>query len=96
TALLVPYHAERTRMGRFVDGIDVLKAAYDIGLAARRVPVIMPVSVFATVAFEAKLHHQDPAFQHWFERSVCVLHGPFEDHATHVSTLTAWLEHVRR
>ena len=90
--LLVPFHAARDRFGRFTDGLDVLVAAYETGRLRHGTPIIMPVSVFALVAFEGKLRHQSPTFQHWFGQSVCVLNGPFGDHAMHATRVRAYLD----
>lgn len=88
-ALLIPFHVKDGR-----NGIQVLKALQESDAITPRVPIVMPISLFAALAFRGALAKEDQEFKSWFENHVCVLNGPFEEHEPHVLGLRNYLARI--
>ncbi len=77
--LVVPFHVVRTPDGKRTNGLELLAGLREKVPWAREVPVVMPVSLFATVAFDAAWRTANAA------RVFPLLEGEIDSNATRLS-----------
>lgn len=58
--LLVPYHALRDRQDERTSGLDLVSRLRDEVRELRGIPVVMPVSVYGRLAFDAAWRERQP------------------------------------
>jgi len=86
--LLVPYHALRDRQAERTSGLELLLRLRAELPELRRVPVVMPVSIYGRLAFDAMWRQQAP------EAVFPMLEGDIEDSAFVVTLRQALREHL--
>lgn len=84
--LLVPYHAKGG-----INGLTILLSLHKEGLIPDRLPIMMPISMYAAAGFELSRNKLDDADKKWLAANVCILYGPFENHPIRANELKKYL-----